>query len=428
MRNNIVSEKIIYMFIEKRAMIWRLVTGNCGYLFLFLAFCFVLTASSFSMADNENLIKNGSFESPSSDNPALPAGWRSQTTEKVRAVWEKDKAKTGERSVGLIQTNDKWQRGFWHSDSINVKPGMAYRISFSYMAKGGGVPVFTLNGVKTWRLSGVDTDKQWISFTDEVVVPLKTKTTKFSIANYNRPGKSLWLDDVRLVELPLSESPLTLRMLKARRATEALKKNAERFQMSETQRSDLDKLSRLMTEIKTLHEKLSKGKQTTENIKAFVKSLDQAEAILDQYQLLVWGIEEKQWLDGERESGSFSPASQISVKVIPGKSCVAYFGILNLGADGVPFIVRLKRPLTARKWDTNIASLSAYGDQNSWGKLNPMGELYLPPGQPRFIRINLTPNKKMKGEACDITLEMLNLERPAVWRSFLIKTEGTDDK
>jgi len=195
----------------------------------------ILTASMCHAAE-VNLVPNPSFEEASERDPNLPTGWTPHVHGKVSVVWAREGARSGKRCLEMAaDPSEKWGHAYWTSDRIPVKPCMAYRVRFHFKAKGYGVPCFSLAKVKGWRLFKGDTGGRWIAHEDVVVIPPDVTTTSFYVNNYHRRGKTMWLDDVSLVELPLSESPLTKRLDKARSDVRALARNLSRLRLTREQ-------------------------------------------------------------------------------------------------------------------------------------------------------------------------------------------------
>ncbi|NQT86510.1 hypothetical protein HQ560_07070, partial [bacterium] len=191
-------------------------------------------------AAEPNLIPNGGFEAAGAKNAALPAAWTPHTDGKVSFGWSAHEPRSGKRCLEMTaEPEEKWGHAFWTSSAIAVKPCMAYRVRFHFRARGRGVTCFSLSKVKDWRLSKHDTEGKWIAHDDVVVVPPDVTSTFFSVNNYHRPGKTMWFDDVSLVELPLSESPLTKRLSRAARNLAALQRNTAPFRLTLAQEEQL---------------------------------------------------------------------------------------------------------------------------------------------------------------------------------------------
>ncbi|MHC4871855.1 MAG: hypothetical protein ACYTFY_08415 [Planctomycetota bacterium] len=374
--------------------------------------------------DGKNLIRNGSFEKADPEDAQKPANWSVTLKGEIKSSWASDRAKTGTRSVGLFQAPEaKYSKGHWFSDYFAVKRGMAYRVSFNFMAKGHGIPVFMIDGVKTWRLTHVDTDRKWIHFSDVIVIPKKKKKVRFSFHNYNRPGKLLWIDDVCVIELPLEDSPLSKRCLNFQADVAALGTTTADLSLNDQQKEELKALSSEALKVKEAYAKLKTGLSTDSDIETLFNGIENGEKALVPFKFMLWPVDLPAWKSGNKSPDSLIQTTSFTADLTAGDPQTLFFGLLNLTARTQAVTLGVECPNNAKWLEVALSSVSAYGDQALWGQLNPLGEFILPPGVPRLIKIDFKLKQTItKQNTCGIIFEVQELSGSMTKREFIIKT------
>lgn len=374
---------------------------------------FVAAASIACCADQPNVILNGGFESPSRENPDLPLGWTPHVHGKVSVAWPAAGARSGARCLQMCaDPTEKWGHAYWTSDSIPVKPCMAYRVRFHFKAKGFGVPCFSLRKIKAWRLFKGDTEGKWIAHEDVVVAPPDVTATAFYVNNYHRPGKTMWFDDVSLVELPLCESPLTQRLTTARRSVGALQRNLARLRLTRGQEDELGALRKALTQAVAAYERLEAGAAAPDDLKEMNAALDEIEQGVGKRIFTLWAVAPEDWLRGLCEPGELRRELDVALTMPADARVSRVFGIRGLIHEGAPVRVALWRDRRAREWDVQLSVTSAHRTSEghvAWGEPSSLGELFLPAGKARFVRVQL-----QAGDA-----------RPGRY-TFRVKVEGVD--
>ena len=358
------------------------------------ALLFALAACS--AASGGNLVPNGGIEAPSETDPDLPKGWTPHAHGKVSTAWAAAGACSGKRCLQMAaDPAEKWGHAYWTSAPIAVKPCMAYRVRFHFKAKGFGVPCFSLARVKEWRLFKGDTDGKWLPHEDVVVIPPDVTTTAFHANNYHRPGKTLWLDDVSLVELPLSESPLTKRLLKAKKSLAALESSLSRFRLTLEQRTELAALRKRLSEAEAAYATLEAGKAAPADFRQMSAALGAIENAVGRYLLTVWTMDERQWARRSRRPSELSRVAEASLTLGPDGAATCLVGVVGLVGEGLATRLTLATDRRARGWGARLLVAPAHRlpsreAAEAWGELSSLGELFLPPGTPRFLRLEVT--------------------------------------
>ena len=211
-------------------------------------------------AGAQDLVRNGTFEHAEADDANRPAGWKPHVSGKSSVAWPAGEGRGGSRCLRMaVDPNDRYGHAYWSSDPMPLRPCMAYRVRFHYRCTGHGVPCFTLMKVKDWRLFRGDTKGQWLAHDDVVVAPPDVTQSHFLVHNYHRPGKTIWMDDLCIVELPLSESPLTKRLAKAKRSLSAIEANCAKLHLSLDQAADLRRMREGLAGVATGYARLAEG-------------------------------------------------------------------------------------------------------------------------------------------------------------------------
>ena len=363
-----------------------------------------------------NLIPNGDFEKASAEGPNLPEAWTPHEQGKVKTAWVATDPQSGKRCLEMVaEPEERDGHAYWQSVEFAVRPGMAHRMSLQYKADGHGVPIFALEKVKEWRLKAGGTEGKWVPYEDVVVIPPDVTTTHFLAHNYHRPGKTIWVDNVALYELPLSESPMTKRLIKARESVAALERNLARFQLTQVQRDDLAGMRTGVTELGAVYAKLEAGDATGDDFRQMNEGLDAIEQAIGRYLFTVWSIAPEQWQRGERQPTAVARSREVDVTVPRGGSVRQIVGLMSLVSEGLPARITVTPEGTARKWQYRLLLTPASqvgGEESPWGEVNPLGELYLPPGVPRFVALQMDPGDAKPGEYA-LRLNVDCLDRPA---------------
>jgi len=384
---------------------------NCiiflGFSLLSLAHTLSCRCETQDSALKTNLILNGGFETPSNDSD-FPFGWIPMIKGRVTTKWTDSEAHSGKRCIEMAADfNEKWGHVYWNSFPFTVKPGIAYRISFHYKAVGYGIPVFKLKKVKQWRLFPGDTKGEWIYHEDTVVIPPGITSTLFSAHNYHRQGKTLWVDDVSLYELPLEDSPLTKRLTVARIAIDALIKNSETLELTQIQKAEQRALRNHLAGAQKVYAELKSGHAAIEDFKAMDTSLEKIEKMLGTYLFTLTLITPDEWEKGERQANKINRHETIKVQTASDSGILYFMGVKNLIDEGLPMRVVLAKSKKERQWNTNLLVTPAYPVVTAsnketvnmeWGKLNTLGEVFLPPDVARFFRIELDHNEIKPGK------------------------------
>ncbi len=367
-------------------------------------YCWCETQAS---ALKTNLILNGGFETPS-DDLNFPLGWIPLIKGNVTTKWTDSEAHSGKRCIEMAADFDeKWGHAYWNSFPFKVKPGIAYQISFHYKAVGYGIPVFKLKNIKHWRLFPGDTKGEWIYHEDTVVIPPGITSTLFSAHNYHRRSKTLWVDDVSLYELPLEDSPLTKRLTAARFAIDALIKNSEALELTSVQKAEQSALQNHLAGAQKVYAELKSRHATVEDFKAMNAGLEKIEKMLGTYLFTLTLITPDEWEKGERQANKINRHETIKVQTTSDSGILYFMSVKNLIDEGLPMRVVLTKSKKERQWNAHLLVTPAYpvvlaGNKETanmeWGKLNTLGEVFLPPDVARFFRIELDPNEIKPGK------------------------------
>jgi len=364
----------------------------------------------------ENLIPNGGFEDADPQNADVPQHWTAETDGQVTAEWSAEVARGGRRSLATANLGATYAHAWWTSGPIAVKPGMAYRVSFHFMAEGGGTPIFQLNpSVKSWRLTRRDTAGQWLGHEDVVVIPPGVGEVTLSVHNYNRPDKKLWFDDAAMVELPLSESPLTKRFRRAEAALAALEANAARLVLAERQQQELADLAAHLNGVRQSYRVLESGRAKSDDFERMLGGLDALEKGLAVYRYLVWIVDPAAWQKDQRQPSRFEKSEPYRSVASSDGSATLYVGMMSMVGEGLPGSVSLAPSREAKSWQSAVdvtpaSEEAAPESRRRWGRLNPLGEVYLPPDVPRYVRLRLSAQDAKPGEY-SFTLTVCCLDR-----------------
>jgi len=355
------------------------------------------------------LAPNGGFETPGATDANAPAGWTARVHGKTTATWAAEGARTGRRCLRMTaDPNEKWGHAYWTSSLIAVRPCMAYRVRFHFRSKGHGVPCFTLIKVKNWRLFKGGTGAEWIAHEDVVVVPADVTETRFSVNNYHRPGKTMWLDDLSIVELPLSDSPLTKRLSRARRSVAAIERNAATLRLAPGQKAELREMRRSLATAEAAYARLAKGAAAAADFRAMDAGVGAVEKALGAYLLTVW-VAAGDPTGAGRPTG-VARTAETTLRAGPeGARCVV--GAMALVDEPLPVRVSLAGDRKTRDWRLRLL-LAPASHPGQWGQMNSLGTLLLPPGAPRLLTVEIEPVKAKPGTYA-VHLDVACLDRPA---------------
>ena len=355
-------------------------------------------------AAEANLVPNGGFEAGAMD-ANRPAGWTPHVHGKTSVAWPIKGGRGGSRCLQMAaDPNEKWGHAYWTSEAIPVRPCMAYRVRFHFKSAGFGVPCFSLSKVKSWRLFKGDTEGNWLSHEDVVVVPPDVTRTSFSVNNYNRPGKTMWLDDVSLIELPLSASPLSKRLHKARRSLAAIDRNVAGLHLTGRQQADLRGAREALAEVGRGYARLEKGGAAAADFRRINDGLDAVEKAVGAYLFTVWPV-----ADSRAGPTAVSRTGEITMAPGPDGWARCRIGIMGLVDEGLPVRVTLDGGRETRDWPRRLLAAPAHRP-TAWGELNSLGALYLPPGVPRLLTVEIRP-AKAKGGTYAFLLGIQGLDR-----------------
>ncbi|MFP4056047.1 MAG: hypothetical protein ACLF0G_04180 [Candidatus Brocadiia bacterium] len=360
-----------------------------------------------------NLAPNPSFEQASEADPRRPAGWMPHAHGDTSCSWAAEGARSGTRCLQMTaRPDEKWGHAYWTSRPIPVRPGMAYRVRFHFKARGWGVPCFSLAKVKDWRLDKHDTEGRWVAHEEVVVVPPGVTATHFSANNYHRPGKTLWLDDVSLVELPLDQSPLTRRLKRARRNVAALRRNlAPMAPLAPEQEKGLLAMGTRLEQAGAAYRKLEAGDAEPADFQRMNAALDAVEEALGAWLLAVWAVEPG--APGRRPPrlGGSPGHAEADLAVEPGGGASLVVGALCLIGEPLPVRATLVAGKRAKAWECTLSVTPAHplpSGEQPWGAPGPLGGVLLPPGTPRFLRVDLRPREKAGPATLHLRLEALD--------------------
>jgi len=380
-----------------------------------LACQMTLAAAALAAAGAPNLVPNGDLEAPSPTNPALPAAWSPHVSGKVTAAWVPQEGRSG--THGLRMTTDPAEKrghAFWTSARFPITPCIAYRVRFHFKATGFGVPCFSLAKIKDWRLFKGGTEGSWIAHEDVVVVPPGVTSTFFSVNNYHRAGKTMWLDDVSVVELPLAESPLAKRLAKAQHAAVALEKSLAPLLLSLEQEEEVDVLRKGLADATAAYAKLQAGQAAAADFQAMSRSLDAVEKAIGAYLFTVWAVAPDAWERGRAAPAAATRELEAELEAAPGAAAHLLVGIASLVGEGLPCRFVLEGDKKAKGWRAHVAVAPAHrrpGQALAWGAVNSLGEVYLPPDRPRFLRLEIEPDPKTRPGAYTFGLRLEALDR-----------------
>jgi len=114
-----------------------------------------------------------------------------------------------------------------------------------------------------------------------------------------------------------------------------------------------------------------------------------------------------EWEKGERQANKINRRETIKVQTASDSGILYFMGVKNLIDEGLPMRVVLTKSKKKRKWNANLLVTPAYpvvpaGDKETvnmeWGKLNTLGEVFLPPDVVRFFRIELDLDEIKSGK------------------------------
>jgi hypothetical protein len=369
-------------------------------------------------AGEGNLVPNGGFERPAAGDANRPAGWTPHVRGKVSVAWSTNAPHGGRRCLEMrVDPNDRWGHAYWTSEPIRVRPCMAYRVRFHFRCEGFGVPCFSLRKIKEWRLFKGSTEGRWLVHEDVVVAPADLTETVFSVNNYHRPGKTMWLDDVRVVELPLSASPLTARLAGARRAVSAIARNVAGRGLTPQQRQALAAMRRDLAGVVAAYEKLRAGHARAEDFRSIHDGLEAVEKAVGAMLFTVWAVEPAE--RASRRPGPAAIAREIERTVDrPAEGPAAcVLAVMSLVGESLPVRVTVTGDRGARHWRSRVLLRAAHAPPGGpWGEVNRLGTLLLPPGVPRLVRVEFQPPAgapAKAGTAAAFAVRIEALDRPA---------------
>ena len=342
-----------------------------------------------ALAGAANLAPNGGIEIADADDPNRPAGWTPHVHGRVSVAWSTHGPHSGRRCLEMsADAADRWGHAYWTSAPIPVKPCIAYRVRFHYRARGHGVPCFSLSKVKSWRLFKGDTEGTWLAHEDVVVVPPDVTETRFSVNNYHRPGKTMWLDDLSIVELPLSASPLTKRLARARRGVAAVGRSCARLRLTSVQQAELRAMREALGDVEAGYAKLAEGSARPADFGRIHSGLDAIENAVGGYLFTVWPIGSPP--RGGAVAGPTTASRNCELTLVPSPegTFACCIGVMGLIGEGLPMRVTLAADRKARNWPARLLLAPAHRP-GQWGEMNPLGTLYVPTSAPRLLRVEI---------------------------------------
>ena len=356
----------------------------------------ILGAASGTLAAETNLAPNGDLEAPAAADANAPAGWTPSVHGKTSVSWAAGEGRGGSRCLRMTaEAAEKWGHAYWISNPIRVRPCLAYRVRFHFRSKGHGVPCFTLLKVKDWRLFKGDTEGEWIAHEDVVVIPPTVTETRFSVNNYHRPGKTMWFDDLSIVELPLSASPLTKRLERARGSLAAIERNTASVRLTLDQRAELQATRRDLAAVGAGYDRLAKGAATAKDFQAIHDGLGNVEKAVGAYLFTVWVAEVGRPLPEERPE-AVTRAADVTLACGADGRARCRIGAMALVDEPVSVRAVLSGDRKARDWPVRLLVTPA-GRPGTWGEMGPLGTLLLPPGAPRLLAVEVTPTGAKPG-------------------------------
>jgi hypothetical protein len=288
---------------------------------------------------------------------------------------------------------------------------MAYRVRFHFRSRGWGVPVFELTKAKEWRLYKSDTKGEWMAHEDVVVVPPDVTSTVFNVHNYHRPGKTMWFDDVSMVELPLAESPLTKRLARVGRNVAALRQRTDRLKLTLEQDQALADLDKQLEAVRAAYRKLEAGTAVAADFGALGQGLDALESALGAWLVTVWA--------GEAGPETVVREAMLKLEAERGKAVTGVLGVLALIDEPIAarVVAAPDRGLRGCRVRLLITPAHPPKGERPWGEVNSLGEALLPPGVPRCLKLEITPDPKTTPGRYPVAVRIEALDRvmaPAV--------------
>jgi hypothetical protein len=381
-----------------------------------------------------NRIPNAGFEKARDANAASPDAWTPHESGKVTCSWSAHEPRSGARCLEMTtDSEEKHGHAYWESDPFTVTPCVAYRVSFWFRAVGYGVPIFELQKVKNWRVAKKGTTDGWVRFEDVVVVPPDVSETRFIAHNYHRRGKTIWVDDIEMRELPLAESPLTRRLRKAQSAMAALSNNLAKLMLSDEQTAEVDSLQASLKSTEAAYAKLAAGAASVEDFQSADAGLGTIEKTLGSYLFTLWPLSPDDWEQSKRTPDTLGRRCEIELPVSAEGAIRQFIGIQCLIDEGLPGQLTIGRERATRDWEVRLLTTPAYrngapaagpADSFSWGELNSLGELFLPPDTPRFVQVEINPGKAKPGEY-RLQLNLDCLDRPTELGTVVLSIQVT---
>ena len=353
-------------------------------------------AAAPALAGERELAPNGAFEAAGAADANLPAAWTPRVSGRTAVAWPAGEGVGGSRCLRMTaDPNEKWGHAYWTSDPIRLTPCMAYRVRFRFRCKGHGVPCFSLGKVKSWRLFKGDTEGRWVEHDEVVVVPPDVTDARFSVNNYNRPGKTMWMDDLSIVELPLSASPLTARLRRARGAVAAVGRNVAPLRLTADQQAELRQMRASLAAVEAGYGRLAKGAATTADFQSIDAGLTGVEKAVGEYLLTVW-VPDPNAPPAVARPTSVTRAVEASATPGPDGRARCRLGLMTLADEPLAVRVAVSGDRAARDWPVRVL-LSPAGRAGAWGEANRLGTLLLPPGTARLVEVEVAPAKAKPG-------------------------------
>ena len=110
-----------------------------------------------------------------------------------------------------------------------------------------------------------------------------------------------------------------------------------------------------------------------------------------------------------------------------------FVGVQCLVDEGLPCQLTIGRERATRDWEVRLLTTPAYRngapaagppDSFSWGELNSLGELFLPPDTPRFVQVEIKLGKAKPGKY-RLQLNLDCLDRPAELGTVVLSIQLT---
>jgi len=152
--------------------------------------------------------------------------------------------------------------------------------------------------------------------------------------------------------------------------------------------------------------------------------LDAIEKAIGAYLFTVWAIAPDDWPRGVKRPSQVTRRVEVGLSASRGGKSRAFLGIMSLIDEGIAARVTVVKERRARHWAARVLVTPAHrlpSGERPWGELNSLGELFLPPGVPRFLQMELRPGDKAKAGTYAFTLNVDGLDRTAQSGQITVK-------